>query len=92
MGKPTIAPSVMPMGLLLTEHNSERHCGDQFKPEAPSVFRKILSVDGKNYSIAMPVDAYLAMKETIESSDESVPIENVLNAAMLLSMNYVDAA
>ena len=76
----------------LTEHNSERQSIAQSKPEAPSVFRKILSVDGKNYSIAMPVDAYKAIKETIESPDESVPFENVLNVAMLLFMNYVDAA
>ena len=62
------------------------------KPEAPSIFRKILSVDGKNYSIAMPMEAYKAMKDTIESPDESVPVENVLNVAMLLFMNYVDAA
>ena len=51
-----------------------------------------MSVDGKNYSIVMPVDAYKAMKETIESPDESVPIDNGLNVAMLLFMNYVDAA
>ena len=51
-----------------------------------------MSVDGKNYSIVMPVDAYKAMKETIESPDESVPIDNVLNVAMLLFMNYVNAA
>jgi hypothetical protein len=75
-----------------TEHNSARQSVAQSKPKMPSVFRKILSVDGKNYSIAMPVDAYKAMKETIESSDESVQFENVLNVAMLLFMNYVDAA
>jgi hypothetical protein len=57
----------------------------------PSVFRKILSVDGKSYSIAIPTEAYMAMKEAIESPDESVPFENVLNVAMLLFMNYVDA-
>jgi len=38
------------------------------------------------------MEAYTAMKETIESPDESVPFENVLNVAMLLFMNYVDAA
>ena len=75
-----------------TEHNSAHQSVAQSKPKMPSVFRKILSVDGKNYSIAMPVDAYKAMKETIESSDESVSVENVLNVAMLLFMNYVDAA
>jgi hypothetical protein len=58
----------------------------------PSVFRKILSVGDKNYSITMPMEAYTAMKEAIESPDESVPVENVLNVAMLLFMNYVDAA
>ena len=76
----------------LTEPNSARQSVAQSKPETPSVFRKILSVGDKNYSIAMPVDAYKAMKETIESPDESVPFENVLNVAMLLFMNYVDAA
>ena len=40
----------------------------------------------------MPIDAYTAMKESIESPDKSVPFENVLNVAMLLFMNYVDAA
>lgn len=78
--------------MLLKGHNSDRHSDVPPKPEAPSIFRKILSVDGKNYSIAMPMEAYKAMKETIESPDESVPFENVLNVAMLLFMNYVDAA
>lgn len=75
-----------------TEHNSARQSVAQSKPEMPSVFRKILSVGDKNYSITMPMEAYTAMKETIESTDGSVPFENVLNVAMLLSMNYVDAA
>lgn len=74
-----------------TEHNSARQSVAQSKPEMPSVFRKILSVDGKNYSIAMPMEAYKSMKEAIESPEESVPFENVLNVAMLLFMNYVDA-
>ena len=77
---------------LFPEHNSARQSVAQSKPEMPSVFRKILSVGGKNYSIAMLVDAYTDMKETIKSPDESVPFENVLNVAMLLFMNYVDAA
>ena len=76
----------------LTEHNSERHSAEQSKPEVPSVFRKILSVDGKNYSITMPLEAYKAIEENITAPDESVPVENVLNVAMLLFMNYVDAA
>ena len=76
----------------LTERYAERQNNAQPKSEAPSAVRKILSVDGKNYSIAMPVEAYKAMEENITAPDESVPVENVLNVAMLLFMNYVDAA
>ena len=76
----------------ITERYAERQSVAQTKPEAPSVFRKTLSVDDKNYSIAMPVEAYKAMEENITAPDESVPVENVLNVAMLLFMNYVDAA
>ena len=76
----------------LTERNSGSQSVAQTMPETPSVFWKILSVDGKNYSIAMPMEAYTAMKDAIEAPDESVPFENVLNVAMLLFMNYVDAA
>ena len=36
--------------------------------------------------------AYKAMEDTITTSYESVPVEKVLNVAMLLFMNYVDAA
>ena len=76
----------------LTERNSGSQSVAQTMPETPSVFWKILSVDGKNYSIAMPMEAYTAMKDAIEAPDESVPFENVMNVAMLLFMNYVDAA
>lgn len=73
-----------------TEHNSARQSVGQSKPEMPSVFRKILSVGDKNYSITMPMESYTAMKEAIESPDGSVPFENLLNVAMLLFMNYVE--
>ena len=63
----------------------------QTNPETPSIFRKIQSVDDKHYSIAMPMETYTAMKDAIEVTDESVPFKNVLNVAMLLFMNYVDA-
>ena len=76
----------------LTERNSERQNIAQSKPEIPSVFRKILSVEGKSYSIKMPMEAYKTMEDAIEVHDESMPFENVLNVAMLLFMNYVDAA
>ena len=76
----------------LTERYAECQNFAQPKTEAPSVFRKILSVDGRNYSIAMPMEAYKTMEENISTPDESVPVENVLNVAMLLFMNYVDAS
>ena len=76
----------------LIERYAERQSVAQTKPETPSVFRKILSIDDKHYSIMMPMDAYTAMKDTIEVPDESMPFENVLNVALLLFMNYVDAA
>lgn len=76
----------------LTERYTERQSVAQTKPDASTVFRKILSVDGKNYSITMPLEAYKAMNDAIQTPDESVPVENVLNVAMLLFMNYVDAA
>ena len=76
----------------LTERNSGSQSVAQTMLETPSVFWKILSVDGKNYSIAMPMEAYTAMKDAIKAPDESVPFENVMNVAMLLFMNYVDAA
>ena len=76
----------------ITERYAERQNAAQPKPEGPSVFRKLLPVNGKDYSIAMPMEAYKAMEENTTTPDESVPMENVLNVAMLLFMNYVDAA
>ena len=76
----------------VTERCAERQYAAQPKPEAPAVFTKLLSVDGKDYSVKMPMGAYKAMDDAIEVPDESVPFENVLNVAMLLFINYVDAA
>lgn len=76
----------------LTERYTERPNAVQTKPGLPSVFIKLLSVDGKDYTIRMPLEAYKTMDETIGTPDESVSRENVLNVAMLLFMNYVDAA
>ena len=88
----TVGISKTPERKTITERNSDRQSVAQTRPETPSVFRRILTVDDKHYSIAMPMNAYTAMKDAIEVPDESVPFENVLNVAMLLFMNYVDAA
>ena len=66
----------------ITERDSKRQSVTQTESEVPSVFRKILSVDGKSYSIKMPMEAYKAMEDAIEVPDESMPFENVLNVAM----------
>lgn len=71
---------------------AERPNAVQTKPELPSVFTKLLSVDGKDYTIRMPLEAYKVMEDSIITPDESVSRENVLNVALLLFMNYVDAA
>jgi len=76
----------------IIERYSARQSVAQTKQEAPSVFRKILYVDDEKYSITVPLEAYTSMKDAIEVPDESVPFEDVLNVAMLLFMNYVDAA
>lgn len=89
---PTVGTSQTTDRKPLVERYAERQSVAQAKPEAPSVFRKILSVDDEKYSITMPVDEYTAMNDAIEVPDESVPFENVLNVAMLLFINYVDAA
>ena len=76
----------------ITERYTERQNAAHTKPVIPSVFRKILSVDDKNYSITMPLETYRAMDEAIGTPNEGVSRENVLNVAMLLFLNYVDAA
>jgi hypothetical protein len=76
----------------ISQRSSDRQDAAQSRSEAPSIFRKILSVDDKHYSIAIPMEAFTAMKDAIEVPDDDVPFENVLNVAMLLFMNYVDAA
>ena len=95
----SVAPSVVkPSSALGTSQTTERkplterHSIAQTKTEVPSVFRKILTVDDKHYSIMMPVEAYQTMHDAIQTPDDSVSFENVLNVAMLLFMNYVDAA
>ncbi|OKZ27216.1 MAG: hypothetical protein BHV84_04915 [Prevotella sp. AG:487_50_53] len=98
-----VAPSVVKTGSTVgtsqtterrptSQRSSDRQDVAQTKAEATSIFRKILSVDNKHYSIAMPMEAFSAMKDAIEVPDDDVPFENVMNVAMLLFMNYVDAA
>ena len=77
--------------VLLTDPKRKDNAA-QTLPKVPSIFGKILSVDAKNYFIRMPLDAYRTMNEAIGTPDESIPRDTVLNVAILLFMNYVDAA
>lgn len=77
--------------VLLTDPKRKDNAA-QTLPKVPSIFGKILSVDAKNYFIRMPLDAYRTTNEAIGTPDESIPRDTVLNVAILLFMNYVDAA
>lgn len=56
-------------------------------------FRKVLQVDGKRFNIQMPTDAYDTMNNYIEVPDNgSASHTDIMNVAMLLFMNYLDAA
>ena len=63
------------------------------QPQVSPKFRKILQVDGMHYNILMPTAAYDAMNNCIEVSENgSVSHDDIMNVAMLLFMNYLDAA
>lgn len=56
-------------------------------------FRKVLQVDGKRFNIQMPTDAYDTMNSCIEVPDNgSASHTAILHVALLLFMNYLDAA
>ncbi len=61
--------------------------------EEPKDFRKVFAIDDKTYSCSVPLTAYDAMKESAEASvGKDVAVDDVMNVAMLLFMNYLDAA
>lgn len=63
------------------------------QPEDSSNFRKALQVDGKRFNIQIPTDAYDAMNSCIEVPENgSASHTDVMNVAMLLFMDYLDAA
>lgn len=63
------------------------------KSDSPAIFRKELVVGDKSFNIHMPMDAYETMNSCIEVPDNSSASHNdIANVAMLLFMNYLDAA
>ena len=62
-------------------------------PDLPVGLRKMIEVDGERCSIIMPRAAYDTMNSCIEVPENgSASHTDILNVAMLLFMNYLDAA
>ena len=73
--------------------SGQSHSNDVAQSAIPARFRKIIEVDGERFNIVMPRTAYDRMKNSIEVPENGSASHNdVLNVAMLLFMNYLDAA
>ena len=63
------------------------------QPQVSPKFRNIIEVDGERFNIVMPRTAYDTMNSCIEVPENGSASHNdILNVAMLLFMNYLDAA
>ncbi len=57
------------------------------------MYHDSFSVDGRDYNLTIPMSAYQAMKDVLGVSDSAAQTANdVPRVAMLLFVNYVDAA
>ena len=66
---------------------------DDGKLVLPARLRNIIEVDGERFNIVMPRTAYDTMNSCIEVPENGSASHNdILNVAMLLFMNYLDAA
>lgn len=73
--------------------SGQSRSNDVAQSAIPARFRKIIEVDGERFNIVMQRTAYNAMKSGIEVPENgSASHSNILNVAMLLFMNYLDAA
>ena len=73
--------------------SGQSRSNDVAQSAIPARFRKIIEVDGERFNIVMQRTAYDAMKSDIEVPENgSASHNNILNVAMLLFMNYLDAA
>ncbi len=73
--------------------SGQSRSNDVAQSAIPARFRKIIEVDGERFNIVMPRTAYDMMKNSIEVPENGSASHNdVLNVAMLLFMNYLDAA
>lgn len=77
----------------ITKASEATHFVNATQSEDSLKFRKVLQVDGKRFNIQMPTDAYDTMNNYIEVPDNgSASHTDIMNVAMLLFMNYLDAA
>ena len=73
--------------------SGQSRSNDVAQSAIPARFRKIIEVDGERFNIVMPRTAYDMMKNSIEVPENGSASHNdVLNVAMLLFMNFLDAA
>lgn len=73
--------------------SGQSRSNDVAQSAIPARFRKIIEVDGERFNIVMQRTAYDMMKNSIEVPENGSASHNdVLNVAMLLFMNYLDAA
>lgn len=77
----------------IAKPNGLSHSYNVVQPKGYPCFRKVLQVNGKRFNIQMPTDAYDTMNHYIEVPDNgSASHTDIMNVAMLLFMNYLDAA
>ena len=63
------------------------------KPVEQEMYHDSFCVGGKDYGLAIPMSAYQVMRDAVEVADGAAQTTNdVLRMAMLLFLNYVDAA
>lgn len=90
----SIATSLASVKFRYVAKASEASCSvNAIQPEDLYNFRKVLQVDGKRFNIQIPTDAYDTMNNNIEVSENtSASHTDIMDVAMLLFMNYLDAA
>lgn len=90
----SIATSLASVKTRYVAKASEASCSvNAIQPEDLYNFRKVLQVDGKRFNIQIPTDAYDTMNNNIEVSENtSASHTDIMDVAMLLFMNYLDAA
>ena len=63
------------------------------KRETQEMYHDSFGMDGRDYDLTIPMPVYQVMKEAVEVADGAAQtVNDVLRVAMLLFLNYVDAA